>query len=100
MIEFRHSVSVEYHETVFRVYASKRRAEVAPGVGQDIDMAVISKAGTHWLTNAELKQLRAIFEDFQSSTDKALGEKLANFSLGEKVPIGATNGAHGADKDS
>lgn len=42
MIDFGHSTKAQYHETVFRVYASKRRAEVAPGVGLDTDMAVIS----------------------------------------------------------
>src|SRR4051794_24783722 len=42
MIGLGHSPEAEYHTTVFRVYASKRRAEVAPGVGADTDLAVIS----------------------------------------------------------
>lgn len=83
MIGFGHCSDADYHQTVFRVYASKRRSEVAPGVGQDTDMAVISGAGTHWLSDDELDQLRVIFEDFESSTDKTLKAKLADFSLDE-----------------
>ncbi|HSZ14225.1 MAG TPA: hypothetical protein VK790_09335 [Solirubrobacteraceae bacterium] len=102
MIGFRHSAAAEYHETVFRVYASKRRAEVAPGVGHDTDMAVIAADGTHWLTSEELDQLSTIFEDFQSSTDETLRQKLSDFSLGDGTPIvaGARNGAHAASTDN
>jgi hypothetical protein len=102
MIGFRHSAAAEYHETVFRVYASKRRAEVAPGVGKDTDMAVISREGTHWLTEDELDQLRAIFEDFQSSTDATLAQKLSDFSLGDGSPtvIGVDHGSNSTSTDS
>jgi hypothetical protein len=85
MIGFGHCADADYHQTVFRVYASKRRSEVAPGVGQDTDMAVISENGTHWLSDDELGQLRAIFEDFESSTDKTLKAKLADFNLNEET---------------
>jgi len=84
MIGFGHCADVDYHQTVFRVYASKRRSEVAPGVGQDTDMAVLSANGTHWLTADELDHLREIFEDFESSTDQALKTKLADFNLNEE----------------
>jgi hypothetical protein len=100
MIGFRHSAAADYHETVFRVYASKCRSEVAPGVGKDTDMAVISAEGTHWLSNEELDQLGAMFQDFQSSTDATLSQKLANFNLGDGTPAaaGASNG-HAANQD-
>jgi hypothetical protein len=45
MIGFQHTPKADYHQTVFRVYAAKRRAEVAPGVGLDTDVAVISTRG-------------------------------------------------------
>ena len=83
MIGFGHCADIDYHQTVFRVYASKRRSEVAPGVGQDTDMAVISATGTHWLSGDELDQLKDIFEDFESSTDQTLRAKLADFNLDE-----------------
>ena len=83
MIGFTHTANADYHETVFRVYASKRRAEAAPGVGLDTDMAVISAAGIHGLTDEELEQLRKIYEEFQSATTDALTKRLATFKLGE-----------------
>lgn len=85
MIGFRHSPDAGYHETIFRAYASKRRAEVAPGVGSDTDMAVISAAGAHWLAQEELNELEAIYEEFQAATDAELDKKLQDFSLKEAV---------------
>jgi len=90
MIGFGHSPQAEYHQTVFRVYASKRRAEKAPGVGLDTDISVISANGTHWLSDAEMEQLKKIFEDFETSTDAALKDKLADFKIeGETEPNGS-----------
>jgi hypothetical protein len=84
MIGFAHCATADYHETVFRVYASKRRAEVAPGVGRDTDMAVISlSGGIHWLTTDELAQLQEMFDDFERSTHNSLLERLKKFNLGE-----------------
>ena len=83
LIGFGHSANAEYHETVFRVYASKRRAEVAPGVGLDTDMAIVSKSGIHWLTPAELDQLKVIYEAYGKATSVELTRSLNDFSLGE-----------------
>lgn len=83
MIGFGHTGEAEYHETVFRVYASKRRSEVAPGVGLDTDMAVVGAGGIHWLSGEELEQLRKIYEEFEKSTTTALTKQLAAFKLGE-----------------
>jgi 20S proteasome alpha/beta subunit len=89
MIGFCHQPTAEFHETVFRVYASKRRAEVAPGVGSDTDMAVISAAGLHWLTDDELGQLAQMYDDHERSTGDALADQLKDFSLGQEVPSGS-----------
>jgi hypothetical protein len=83
MIGFRHSAAADFNETVFRVYASKRRSEVAPGVGIDTDMCTLSPAGVHWLTGEEKRKLEGFYEDFQKATTKHLREKLAEFKLGE-----------------
>lgn len=83
MIAFGHSATADYHETVYRAYAAKRRAEVAPGVGHDTDMAVLSVHGLHKLTDEELDQLRSIYEDFESSSRAALTKELRKFKLGE-----------------
>jgi hypothetical protein len=83
MIAFGHCATAGYHETVYRAYAAKRRAEVAPGVGRDIDMAVISASGIHKLSDEELEQLRAIYEDFEQTSSTTLTKKLGAFTLGE-----------------
>jgi hypothetical protein len=83
LIGFGHSAGAEYHETVFRVYAAKRRSEVAPGVGRDTDMAVISGSGIHWLTEDELQQLSGIYDEYEKATSGELQKQLKNFRLGE-----------------
>jgi hypothetical protein len=84
-IGFRQTAQADYHETVFRAYAAKRRAEVAPGVGTDTDMAVISAGeGIHWLTGQELGQLGEIYESYETSVTTELTDRLANFRLGEE----------------
>jgi hypothetical protein len=93
MIGFGHAGAAGYHETVYRAYAAKRRAEVAPGVGRDTDVAVISAAGIHHLSDDELTQLRDIYEDFETSTSKSLTSKLAKFNLNEGKSDGDDNAA-------
>lgn len=83
MIGFAHTSNADYQETVFRTYASKRRSEVAPGVGLDTDMAVISNDGIHRLSDHELAQLRTIYEEYQGATTEALTKQLEGFKLGE-----------------
>lgn len=83
MIGFRHAADANYHETVFRAYASKRRSEIAPGVGAETDACTISPAGVHWLTEEEMAQLQGIYEEHEKTTSKALTERLAKFKLGE-----------------
>ena len=83
MIGFGHSPNADYQETVFRGYASKRRSEVAPGVGLDTDMAVVAIEGTHRLSDDELDQLRTIYGDYEVSTTEALTKQLEGFTLGE-----------------
>ena len=41
MIALGHTGERSLHEAVFSVYAAKRRAEVAPGVGKNTDLAII-----------------------------------------------------------
>ena len=83
MIGFGHTSNADYQETVFRVYASKRRSEVAPGVGLDTDMAVLSAEGIHRFSDDELAQLRTIYEEYQGATTTALTKQLEGFKLGE-----------------
>jgi hypothetical protein len=79
MAGFVHSPRAEYGQTLFRVYASKRRAEVAPGVGNETEVAVVSRDGTKRLSETELEELDSIYESFVSMADTELQKQMAEF---------------------
>lgn len=81
LIGFGHHSKAELKETVFRVYAAKRRAEVAPGVGHDTDLAIVRSAGIERLTADQLKQLETVYDSFQNSTQQALTDQLKGLNL-------------------
>jgi hypothetical protein len=87
MIGFGHSTSEGLTETVFRAYAAKRRAEVAPGVGRETDMLVVNAEGINRLAPDTLAELEALYTEFTESTVKNLGAKLGKFEL-EHVAVG------------
>lgn len=86
MIGFRHSPTTPLKETVFQVYAAKRRAEVAPGVGIDTDMAIISANGTVVLDGPTLNKLKGMYTHYGETTETALNEELNNLDLDEQPP--------------
>jgi 20S proteasome alpha/beta subunit len=81
MISFGHTGKKILAETLFHVYAAKRRAEVAPGVGKDTDMMVISASGIRWLTHDELQQLETIFSAWQRPLDEATKSAVAELAV-------------------
>ena len=85
MIGFGHSGTAGLRDTVFRVYASKRRAEVAPGVGQDTDLAVVSSDGVRRLGEEQLKGLADLYEDYRTAENTDLAKKLADLKLWEEA---------------
>ena len=84
MVGFGHHAKAAFKETVFQVYASKRRSEIAPGVGLDTDMAVISINGVQWLSQEQLKSLSHLYDEFQRSTSDSLRQHLAGLDLDGK----------------
>jgi hypothetical protein len=58
----RHSPAKPYAETVFLTYMAKRHAEVAPGVGRDTDLFVISLKGYYDNLVEESKALKKVYE--------------------------------------
>src|SRR5258708_4801566 len=84
MIEFRHFGEEALMDTVFRVYAAKRRAEVAPGVGKETDMLFIDGQGTHHLNDENLAQLADLYRDFVTTADTGLGAKLSTLKFGSE----------------
>jgi hypothetical protein len=87
MIGFRHCETDSFKETVFRVYAAKRRSEVAPGVGSDTDMAVISRSEVSWLSPETIAQLGAVYESFQDTTSSVLRKELDGLDLDSEERI-------------
>ena len=96
MIGFKHSSSAGLRETIFRAYSSKRRAEVAPGVGEETDIAVVSLDGVRWLTKENQQHLSELYETYQVTASSALAEKLSELELEEPGPEVGVDGA-GAD---
>lgn len=83
MIGFRHSPTADLRETIFRVYAAKRRAEVAPGVGVDTDMALVSASGVTFLEGKAIQQLASMYENYGMAAERAQTEELGKLHLGE-----------------
>jgi hypothetical protein len=90
MAGYVHSATADYKQTLFRVYSAKRGAEVAPGVGRETEMAVISNDGLKRLSNDDLDRLALIFDEFRSITSTELHKQLDAFH-----PEGGPDGASG-----
>ena len=56
-----HSATSSLEETAFRVYAAKRRAEVAPGVGRETDMMVVSNDGVREFNSTAFEELDKVY---------------------------------------
>lgn len=76
LIGFGHSPAIDLKTTVFCTFASKKRAEVAPGVGKDTDLFIITEQGIKALSQDEIKQLDEIYEqDYHKPlTDNVIGK--------------------------
>jgi 20S proteasome alpha/beta subunit len=56
-----HSPNSTFYETLLRIYAAKKRAEVAPGVGERTDMFIIAALGTPVLMLDEEREVATTF---------------------------------------
>jgi hypothetical protein len=99
MIGFNHSPLDPLRDTLYRVYAAKRRAEVAPGVGKDTDLMVISGAGITELDDGQLSVLGSLFLSQESSREALLAESLKDLTL-EVLEASAEGEEHGPGADS
>jgi len=75
MIGFGHMSARSLHQTVFACYASKRRAEVAPGVGKDTDLAVLSNKGMFKADKTMLDSLEELYQEYQKPASDVLMKK-------------------------
>lgn len=68
-------------ETVFNTYAAKRRAEVAPGVGNDTDMIVVTATGARQLSSEDMKVLAEVYAESTQPVHGALMERVRSLDL-------------------
>lgn len=81
MIGFDHMGEQSLNDTVFQVYVAKRRAEVAPGVGQDTDVAVITAEGCMFLDQSVLEQLSRLYGEHQKPFSERFRAKISELKL-------------------
>jgi len=81
MIGFGHTGARALSETVFSVYVSKRRAEVAPGVGRDTDLAIVNRDGIAYLDKTMLDQLESIYAEYQRPVSDEIKQRVAALPL-------------------
>lgn len=65
MISFAHTPNKSLEETLLNVYTSKKRSEVAPGVGKDTDVVIINNKGINVLTVSDIQELDKIYQDYK-----------------------------------
>jgi hypothetical protein len=91
IIGFGHTGKRPLYDSLFTVYVAKRRAEVAPGVGKDTDIGIITESGITWLTEAHLKNLEKIYNDYQRPVSKEIKEEVAKLDILKKKQEGENN---------
>lgn len=79
MIGFGHTGARSIGETIFKVFVAKRRAEAAPGVGKDTDLAIIVSDGITRLNQEQLTTLEDLYQEYQSPLSEELKGKMDNF---------------------
>jgi 20S proteasome alpha/beta subunit len=85
IIGFGHTGARGLHETIFTVYASKRRAEVAPGVGHDTDMMIVTQEGVTRVEQSVLAELGEIFDEFQKPVSQEIKTKVSTLKFFKEV---------------
>jgi 20S proteasome alpha/beta subunit len=92
LIGLGHSGNKSLNEAIFSVYTAKRRAEVAPGVGHDSDLLVITPMGTRRLPRDTMELLHTLFEEYERPFSPELRERINGeefLSPPEEDPDGA-----------
>ncbi len=98
MIGFRHTNADTLKETVYRVYAAKRRSEAAPGVGAGTDMAIISQSGVQLLIGDQIEVLAQMFADVEAQSRTDLQQRLEALTL-EGTPLTREDATGEPDSD-
>ena len=70
--------SMGVNQGVYLVFEAKRAAEVAPGVGKHMDMAIINGDGVHVLTDKEISALDDVYNARMAPRSESAAEAIAN----------------------
>lgn len=81
IIGFGHTPARGLYDTVFGVFVSKRRAQVAPGVGKDTDLYIVHDGGVTSLGQPEMDRLEALYQEYQQPVSEDLRTKIAALQL-------------------
>ena len=81
LIGFKHSIGKKVEDTLFYVYASKRRAEVAPGVGKDTDIYIIKRDNIIKVSEIDLQKLESIYTTYSHPLENTVFEEVKKISI-------------------
>jgi 20S proteasome alpha/beta subunit len=81
MIGFGHAATQPVKDTIFHVFASKRRAELAPGVGRDTDLMVLSPSGAVRLPDKALAELGELYDSYAASVVARAHEQVSGWAF-------------------
>jgi 20S proteasome alpha/beta subunit len=81
MIGFGHAATQPVKDTIFHVFASKRRAELAPGVGHDTDLMVLSPRGAVRLPDKALAKLGELYQSYAASVVASAQEQISGWAF-------------------
>lgn len=70
MISKKCSPSMKLNEAVYNLFVAKKKAEVAPGVGESTSIAIINKKGITYLNETQLSILSETYKRGESSTEE------------------------------
>lgn len=81
MVGFHHAPSRALPKTVFAVFAAKRRAEIAPAVGRELDLFIVQEGTFKLLGREDIDRLDALYQEYERCAINSLGAKLAGFAV-------------------
>ena len=65
------------NETVFNVFCAKRVAELAPGVGQATSMKIVSRSGTHDISQNDLDYLAPAYDQHANPINDSINKAIS-----------------------
>jgi hypothetical protein len=77
------SIHLGLNETVLMVYEAKKRAEMAPGVGQAVAMAIVTRNGIKHLDEFQVCQLEEIYTQKMTPKLQEIEDAVARLKFGD-----------------